>query len=345
MAPSNHRYLRRTYLLICTDPVHVGTGGYRLGRVDNSIAREPGTNIPKIPGTSLHGAARAYSASLYEKSPCAGQGQPVDRGATTGHCGSCKICYTFGYTKSASSTESYSGVVNVFDAQLLFFPVSSMVGPVWITTQTRLEMAGFIIGELPSILDTGTVFPTFEHEESLNLGWLVFNTGRQITISNNQFRLSCDKRWKQIRSHVVLVHDNMFSHLVNSNLEVRTSVAIDPERGAAVGTALFTYEALPRTTVLIADVVLDNYRETGFDADGIAPNMTSKGNLLPGGIAWNCAIDVLYSGLKMIEWLGVGGMGTRGVGRMALLGTPKDETYGETPQISKSFASSEEVKL
>ena len=329
MAVNSQRYLRRSYLFMCTDPVHIGTGGYRLGRVDNSIAREPGTNVPKIPGTSLHGAARAYAASLYEKTNCAGQGQQKNGDTTTGHCGCCKICYSFGYTKSASSTESYSGVVNVFDAQLLFFPVNSMVGPVWITTPDRLEMAGFTIGELPEAWKTETVFPTFEHIGSLNLGWLVFNTGRQITISNNQFRLSCDKRWKQMRHRVVLVHDNMFSHLVNSNLEVRTSVAIDPERGAALGTALFTYEALPRTTVLMADVVLDDYRETGFDTDGIEHNMTSKGNLLPGEVAWNSAIDVLNSGLKMIEWLGVGGMGTRGFGRMAVLGTPKDEIYAE----------------
>ena len=43
---------------LALDPIHVGTGGMRLGRVDLSIVREPGTNIPKIPGTSLAGAAR-----------------------------------------------------------------------------------------------------------------------------------------------------------------------------------------------------------------------------------------------------------------------------------------------
>ena len=329
MAVNSQRYLRSTYLFMCTDPVHVGTGGYRLGRVDNSIAKEPGTNVPKIPGTSLHGAARAYSASLYEKTNCAGQGQQKNGDTTTGHCGCCKICYTFGYTKSANSTESYSGVVNVYDAQLLFFPVNSMVGPVWITTPARLEMAGFTIGGFPESWNTETVFPTFEHVGSLNLGWLVFNTGGQVTISNYQFSLPRDKRWKQMSNHVVLVHDNMFSHLVNSNLEVRTSVAIDPERGAAIDKALFTYEALPRTTVLMSDVVLDDYRKTGFDTDGIEHNRTSKGNLLPGEVAWNSALDVLNSGLKMIEWLGVGGMGTRGFGRMAVLGIPKDETYAE----------------
>ena len=40
-------------LFLTLDPVHIGTGGYRLGRVDLSIVREPGTDLPKIPGTSL----------------------------------------------------------------------------------------------------------------------------------------------------------------------------------------------------------------------------------------------------------------------------------------------------
>jgi CRISPR-associated protein Cmr4 len=329
MATESQRYQRRTYLFMCTDPVHVGTGGYRLGRVDNSIAREPGTNVPKIPGTSLHGAARAYAASLYEKSPCAGQGQPKEGDVATGHCGNCKICYTFGYTKNTGSQEAYSGVVNVFDAQLLFFPVHSMAGPVWITTPSRLELAGFEISKPKVVLSTETVFLSFKHEGPLNLGWLVFQTGNQIEITTRAYALSNEKRWGEIKKRIVLVHENLFSHIVNSNLEVRTSVAIDPERGAAIDKALFTYEALPRTTVLSADVVLDDYRESGFNNDGIPSNQTSKRNPLPGGADWKSAIDVLHSGLKMIEWLGVGGMGTRGFGRMALLGIPKNETYGE----------------
>jgi CRISPR-associated protein Cmr4 len=66
-------YTLQRFVLMTLDPVHVGTGGYRLGRVDLSIAREPGTNLPKIPGTSLAGAARSYAAMRYEKPQCAGQ--------------------------------------------------------------------------------------------------------------------------------------------------------------------------------------------------------------------------------------------------------------------------------
>src|SRR5208282_214039 len=53
----------------------------------------------------------------------------------------------------------------------------------------------------------------------------------------------------------VLVPDELFGTLVNDNLEVRTLVSIDPETGAAEDGALFTYEAIPRSTLLWFDVV------------------------------------------------------------------------------------------
>ena len=47
---------------LALDPIHIGTGEFRLGRVDNTIVREPGSNLPKIPGSSIAGVARAYVA-------------------------------------------------------------------------------------------------------------------------------------------------------------------------------------------------------------------------------------------------------------------------------------------
>ncbi|HHY90112.1 MAG TPA: hypothetical protein GX503_00460, partial [Clostridiales bacterium] len=44
------------------DPVYIGTGGYTIGRVDNTIVRDTITKIPKIPATSLAGTWRYYTA-------------------------------------------------------------------------------------------------------------------------------------------------------------------------------------------------------------------------------------------------------------------------------------------
>ncbi len=326
-------YKRQRYLFMTTDPVHIGAGGYRLGRVDNSIVREPGTRIPKIPGTSLHGAARSYAAQLYGTPWAAGQEHkhPEDPDFDLGGN---PVCYTFGYLKKTKrnnekddkekddSSVGYSGVVNVFDAQVLLFPVHSMAGPVWVSTVARLQDAEFTVSETPQDWTNDTALLTWERADALNLGWLMLGIGGKVSIAAPS-AWKDTPRWQAVHQKIVLVHDALFSQIVNSNLEVRTSVAIDPKRGAAEEGALFTYEALPRATFLTADVVLDDYRGGKVDK-------TEKDKPLPGG-AWSDPLNVLKAGLGMIEWLGVGGMGTRGFGRMAIVGEPITEEFGKEP--------------
>jgi CRISPR-associated protein Cmr4 len=238
------------------------------------------------------------------------------------------VCYTFGYLQKTrrnggeEDTVGYSGVVNVFDAQVLLFPVHSMAGPVWVSTVSRLQDAGFTVGEPPADWATDTALLTWERADALNLGWLMVGVGGKVTISAPD-GWKDNPRWQAVNQKIVLVHDALFSQIVNSNLEVRTSVAIDPERGAAEDKALFTYEALPRATFLTAEVVLDDYRG-GFDK----VDRTKQGEPLPGG-AWSGPLDVVEAGLRMIEWLGVGGMGTRGFGRMAIVGEPIIDEFGK----------------
>src|SRR6266545_4703677 len=233
-------YERQRYLLMATDPVHIGTGGYRLGRVDNSIVREPGTKVLKIPGTSLHGAARSYAAQLYETPEAAGQSQDkVEKPDAN------PVCYTFGYLKKdkqgdEDKTTAYSGVVNIFDAHVLLFPVHSMVGPVWVSTIARLQEADFNVNDLPDNWDAGAALLTSDRKDALNLGWLMVSVGGKATVkAPSKWRQ--ELRWKAVCDHLVLVKDALFSQVVNSNLEVRTSVAIEPEQGAAKEGALFTY--------------------------------------------------------------------------------------------------------
>lgn len=323
-------YKRQRYLFMTLDPVHIGTGGYRLGRVDNSIVREPGTKIPKIPGTSLHGAARSYAAQLYETPEAAGQ----KHDKVTGNIADNPVCYTFGYIKN---NDIYSGVVNIFDAHVLLFPVHSMVGPVWVSTIERLRDAGFT--DLPDDWDdVGTAVLTWDKpDKRLNLGWLMVN------IAEGKAEIKPPTEWQfdeqqsgnqrrpieQIISKIIVVKDALFSQVVNSNLEVRTSVAINPETGAAEEGALFTYEAIPRAAFLTADVVLDDYRsdKKGWAFGEIKETGKEKEdgsrNTLPGD-PWRCPLCVVKAGFKLIEWLGVGGMGTRGFGRMAVVGNPID---------------------
>jgi CRISPR-associated protein Cmr4 len=292
MALEAHRILWMTL-----DPVHVGTGGYRLGRVDLTIAREPGTNLPKVPGTSLAGAARTYAAYVYGKVDCAGKGGETGRG----HCGlrDCPVCYTFGYLKGK---QSYEGTVALHDAHVLCAPVHSMAGPVWVASPGRLQEAGFTYAG-PSPGNGATL--GFGWKGPINLGWILLQqVAGQATVSG---AWDSEPAWQTVRGRLVLVEERLFSHVVNSNLEVRTSVSIDPERGAAEEGALFTYEAIPRGTILWSDLTINDYRKM------TNPNTTG----LPD------PRSVALRGLGMVELLGIGGMGTRGFGRMRILGTPQ----------------------
>jgi CRISPR-associated protein Cmr4 len=299
-----------SYLIMTLDPVHIGTGGYRLGRVDNAIIREPGTNIPKIPGTSLHGAIRSAAAMRYGKPSAAGQfpkGRPEE----------CPIVYTFGGGEISGFS---SGVVSISDARIVFFPLFSIDGPIWITTRSILQEAEFSMN--------GTGVPEVSTEENIilssglksvnnafTLGWLVLN------VQDNSLNLD-HNHWKNIPElddalkRIVIVHESLFSHIVNSNLETRTSVAINPETGAAEDGALYTYEAIPRAAFLMFNVIVDDYR-TGkkpWPIDKKGNQEGKDGDLL--GETWNNSIDVVNSGLRSLEFLGIGGMVTRGFGRI-----------------------------
>ncbi|MDQ7029469.1 MAG: type III-B CRISPR module RAMP protein Cmr4 [Ardenticatenia bacterium] len=351
------------YFLLTLDPVHIGTGGTRLGRVDLSIVREPGTRLPKIPGSSLHGVIRAYAAHRYGKPQCAGQGEA--------HCGrpACPICYTFGYARDRD--RGHAGVVAIGDARILLFPVYSMVGPVWVSTVNILQEAGFQVRQDGNNVSGEGPFATFEQKQPLNLGWLMIDPPAQVTITDpSQASTQQDNAWESlpdpIRNRVVLVSDKLFSQIVNSNLEVRTSVSINPETGAAEEGALFTYEAIPRATVLWMDVVVSDYRDEfptqarleDWENTLMAENDEAKKALL---VKWglmkkdqNLQNDkitkarewlqkeqakengqniwrwqkqqmqgveqspkgIVEAGLAWAAYLGVGGMGTRGFGRI-----------------------------
>jgi CRISPR-associated protein Cmr4 len=370
---STHRYLIQTI-----DPVHIGTGGMRLGRVDNSIVREPGTKLPKIPGTSLSGAIRSYSAYRYNKRNCAGQ---------KNHCGlpTCPICYTFGsISEEEGKQKSFSGVISIGDARIILFPVYSMAGPVWVTSPSALAEFG-IIENLDA--DEAKMTKGVNKYPYLNLGWLMVKKGGEFVLDKLPLL-------GPVNDRVVLISDKLFSQVINNNLEVRTSVSINPETGAAEPGALFTYEAIPRAAFLWMDLVVDDYRKafptfnllenwkkilTGAEFKNteaydllrklnlIENNGNSEKNFnkaqkyildcikdeiphytngtLPGEKSWKvisksaptsntpitypeaAPADVFTAGLEWIKSLGVGGMGTRGFGRVDMVASGSVDKY------------------
>ncbi len=321
-------YTQQRLLFMTLDPVHIGAGGYRLGRVDMTIAREPGTNLPKIPGTSIAGASRSYASMRYGKPEAAGQHKNFKGNRT-----SCPIIYTFGTATDTGGGEpgsegvNQAGTVSIADAHILFFPVNSMVGPVWVSTvESVVEAWGPKSITLPQNNEPtdDTVITSLDWNKELNLGWLLFTSAKGLQIEPPS-TVKSRSEWNAIAGRIVLVKPKLFSQIVNSNLEVRTSVSINPETGAAESGALFTYEAIPRATWLWCDVVEDDYRTNGDGTSKFPPTdkqcKRENGNYMdnagePLGETWSHPIDVVRAGMRLIEYLGVGGMGTRGFGRM-----------------------------
>lgn len=297
MSENEGIYGKKRYFALALDPIHIGTGGYRIGRVDNTIVREPSTNIPKIPGTTIEGVCRSY-AYLRAKEDGLSIQPECAKGKTKDNkepCGNCTICITLGFT---TKNKSLQAMALFSDARILFFPVATMIGPVWVTCPMVLSDAGIENTNEPEENKFITSLDTPENK--LNFGWLLLERDSTKSINGEIWNLPINSN---ILERVVIVPDSLFSQIVNSNLEVRTSVAIDPERRAAEERALFTYEAIPRGTVFWFDVVYQDPKNFGLTD-------------------WNTGIimKAVEDGLSLFQHLGVGGMGSRGFGRLDVTG-------------------------
>lgn len=270
----------KAYLAHCIDPIHVGTGGYRLGRVDMSIVREPASGIPKVPGTSIAGVVRAY-AELARKENEQLPDIPTVFGTTEGDQGK-------------------QGMLRFYDADIVLFPIATDRGTTWLSTIERLrkwlepvENGTEVV--IPNALVNENKVVILKGEENnnnvINLGWLLLETEKNNDGSTGKIPESLG-----VVTRLCAVSEKLFFHLVNDNLETRTSVNIDNETGAASEKMLFTYEAISRGTVLGFEIAVDERR--GEQVSG------------------EQASELLAKALEYMSVLGVGGMGTRGFGRL-----------------------------
>ena len=301
---SNELYKERKFVFMTLDPIHIGTGGTNLGIVDNTIVREAGSNIPIIPGTSLSGAAKMYAAMLMGDLKVAGK-------ATNNNNQGNPVSYTFGYINGSGSKQtSKSGVVSFSDARIVLFPVYSSEGTIWVTTRAMLNELGIHVGEVGPDEERAYYLSGVDKKGKIKIGWLYIDVEN---LAVEKSKLDNLNEWEVVEQKIYMVSDMLFTKIVNDNLETRTSVAINPETGAAEDQALFTYEAIPRATWLITKVIQDDFRSTGFKT----AMEICKGNERTRD--WNSPMDVIRTGFKVIEYLGIGGMTTRGFGRMKII--------------------------
>ncbi len=283
----------KTFYMKALDPIHIGAGGYRLGRVDNTIIRDPATDIPKIPGTAIAGVIREFTILHKMENDDECKNKTTEKEKRT--CAEEKV-------KSYFGTGESKGMLRFYDGQIIFFPVSSIQGTVWVTTKETLE---YWFGKLEDNNGEKITIPENNDDKAyalkgikqneINLGWLLLEVAS--TNGSDEKNIMLPSSISTSVKRIVIVSEKLFSHIVNDNLEIRTSVKIDPTTGTAAEGALFTYEAIPRGTILGVEVVKDNTREKDdIDIDKVMGAVSSYFKLL-----------------------GIGGMGTRGFGRVELL--------------------------
>jgi CRISPR-associated protein Cmr4 len=205
-------------------------------------------------------------------------------------------------------------MVQFQDSHILFYPVSTMVGPVWITSLNVLRtlVEGDLLpkdGVNLKITENSYQIQTdVSATGKLNMGWVLLDVAEKsspLTASGKDV-LQKHGISEQILSRIVVVPDSLFGHLINNNLEVRTSNSIDSITGTVRKGALFTYEAVPRGTVFWTQFV---YKDpTNFVLDN---------KPLEKGLLW--VQQQVELGLRTLDPMGLGGMTTRGMGRVRVL--------------------------
>lgn len=323
---STNNWISTRFLAVALDPLHIGAGGQRLGRVDLTVVREPVTNVPKIPGTSLSGAIKffldlALRTDGVKSGVCAST-----KGSVRSHDRkTCPVCALFGYTpqergsqekSEAGQEKSAQGILQFSDGVLLAYPVNTLVGPVWVTTAPRLAARlGLGSGEDDIDEEFAPLLPDFFKKNplrgALNFGWALLKQAEGAAVSKfgdlyqGVIDVGIEKKYAE---RMVVVSEWIFAQLVNSNMEIRTSVVIDPETGAASDKGLFTYEAVARSAIFSFDITLNDYADIW---SGVAWPADSGDKPAP--------LDLLASkAFPGLASVGMGGMTTRGFGRLLI---------------------------
>jgi CRISPR-associated protein Cmr4 len=318
---------RRMLKLFTLDPLHIGVGQDIMGEVDLPVDRESETGVPRIPGTALKGGFRAHAAWKLKMDgkkdkPCPGD-QPED-GKTAAertradYCKieSCPICQTFGFPSlniQEKQIAGHEGRVYFRDARLAFFPALTDKGTLWFSTPGRaaawleLENAALIMADGDLALSVNQKEPI----RDLRVGWIAVSgieqnsTEAQVqqvveALRNSTLQFPTEDYWQHIVNKTVLLDEKHFYRLVETCLERRTCNRVDQDTGTVAQGALFSYEALPRASLLCSRIFAEKS--------------------LPGTIkgGYKSPLDVCELAKEGFARMGIGGMQTRGLGSLLI---------------------------
>ena len=237
--------------------LHPG-GGSALGVIDLPVQRERHTDWPTIPGASLKGVLRA---ACNRKS-----GREHDQ---------CEyVLAAFG--PPTSSASDHAGAVSFSDARILAFPVRSLTGVfAWVTCPSVLHRLSRDLG-----IVGGARLPNFPRPQKNAAASAIDSplivTGNQLILEEFEFSCSASNmdivEWiasqavsdrdtqDRIRTHMVILHDDDFTHFVRNATEVVARIGLDYNLKTVRQGALFYEEYLPPETLFYSLVLCRDSR-------------------------------------------------------------------------------------
>jgi CRISPR-associated protein Cmr4 len=252
--------------------LHPGSGT-ALGTVDLPVQRERHTRWPTIPGSALKGVLRdrcreKAAASLEDELDLDGNlVRSRRRKANETHE---RLLAAFGPGKVEESS-SHAGALSITDARILAFPVRSLRGVfAWVTCPAVLLRLGrdLKVAGLPGLpafaaqLDERSALCAADSPLRVDGNKLVLEEFEYTCIGIAdvaawfaQHASSDEPTRQRLRSHLVVLSDDPFSHFARNATEIVARVGLDYETKTVKQGALFYQEFLPAETIFYALVL------------------------------------------------------------------------------------------
>ncbi|MCX8139298.1 MAG: type III-B CRISPR module RAMP protein Cmr4 [Thermogemmata sp.] len=250
--------------------IHAQTGlhpgsGTALGTVDLPVQRERHTQWPIIPGSTLKGILR---------DACRRRGG-----------NNADLFAAFG--PETAEADKHAGALSLTDARILAFPVRSLKGVfAWVTCRAVLErLKRDLKLALPNgnALNLSAEWPSEDKKEwalcQQNSPLLI--DGDKLVLEEFEFKrtgdadafaawlsqhaVADDATQKRLQSHLVVLHNDDFTHFARHATEIVARVGLDYERKTVKSGALFYEEFLPAETLFYSVVLASSSRRDGHN--------------------------------------------------------------------------------
>jgi len=288
---SPHQQLARLLFLHAQTGMHPGSGT-ALGTVDLPIQRERHTQWPIIPGSTLKGilrdacrerAAENHSEELEDAAEGDANRRVKRSRRRVANEDDADLVAAFGPGK-VDQQNGHAGALSLTDARILAFPVRSLKGVfAWVTCPAvlgrlardlRLDANSNGHGAALSV----TPLPGKDRAMCNQDGPLVVDSNK-LLLEEFEFEVTGEAAgvatWiaqhavsdaftqERIKSHLVVLHDDDFTHFVRHATEVVARVGLDYERKTVKTGALFYEEFLPPETLFYSVVLANPSRREG----------------------------------------------------------------------------------